>query len=116
VLIALIFGFSIFAKLQAPDKNIADGVYRNECCSDIIIKDGHISQRDKTFDFKLLNMKFGLTGYVSGRFTREGMQESDQETAITFLTEGGRRALSLPIDQHEYTFRIVGSAESSTAR
>lgn len=58
-------------------------------------------------------MKFGLTGYVNGRFTREGMRDSAEETAISFSGEGERRVLSLPVDGREQTFR---SAESSTAR
>ena len=64
---------------------------------------------DNSFDFKLLNMKFGLTGYVNAKFTSDGMKKSEEQTAITFYNDSGKRALSLPIDRHNYTFRLVRS-------
>jgi len=103
----LVSGFFIYTKITAPDKNSVSGIYRNECCSDIIIKDGYISQGKNAFDWRLLNMKFGLTGYVEARFTREGMQKSEEPTPITFLNEGGQRALSVRIDGRDYTFRLI---------
>ncbi len=113
IMIALVCGFFIYTRFNIPREGIADGVYRNGCCRDIAIKGEHISQGSKTLALKVLNMKFGLTGYVNGRFTSEGMQESDEATAISFFNEGGKRALTLPIDRRDYTFR---SAESSTER
>jgi hypothetical protein len=105
IMIAVACGFFIYTRVITPSKGVVDGVYRNGCCGDIAIKDGRISQGNKTFPLKIRNMKFGLTGYVNGRFANEGMRESDKETAITFFSEGGKRALSLPIDGRDYTFR-----------
>lgn len=113
ILIAVACGFFIYTRVTAPSKGIADGIYRNGCCGDIIIKDERISQGNATLPLKIRNMKFGLTGYVNGRFASEGMRESNEETAIIFFSEGGKRALSLPIDGRDYTFR---SAENSKAR
>jgi hypothetical protein len=45
----------------------------------------------------ILNMKFGLTGYVNAEFTNETMQEAKEPTAITLFSEDGMRALSLPL-------------------
>lgn len=113
ILVVVACGFFIYTRINAPSKGLVDGIYRNGCCRDIAIKDDHISQGNRTLPLKIRNMKFGLTGYVNGRFANEGMRESNEETAITFFSEGGKRALSLPIDGRDYTFR---SAESSKAR
>ena len=113
ILIALICGFFIYTKVTAPRKDVADGIYRNACCSDIAIKDGHISYGNKTLIFTIRDMKFGLTGYVNGQFSVEGMRQSSEATAISLFDEGGKRALSLPVDGHQYTFR---SDDSSKAR
>lgn len=113
IMIAVACGFFIYTRVTAPSKGAVDGIYRNGCCSDIAIKNDRISQGNKTLPLKIRNMKFGLTGYVNGRFANEGMLKSDEETAITFFSEGGKRALSLPIDGRDYTFR---SAENSKAR
>jgi hypothetical protein len=113
ILVAFACGFFIYTRFTAPSKHVADGIYRNGCCSDITITDEYISQGDKRLPLKIRNMKFGLTGFVNGRFANAGMRESDEETAITFFSEGGKRALSLPIDGRDYTFRSI---ESSKAR
>lgn len=105
ILIVLICGFFIYTKVTAPRNDVADGIYRNRCCSDIAIKDGRISYGNKTLVIKIRDMKFGLTGYVNGQFRVEGIRESNEATAISLFNEGGRRALSLPVDGHQYTFR-----------
>ena len=108
-LVTLACGFFIYTKTTAPSSNVVDGVYRNECCPDITIKDEHIAQGNGTLVLRTRNMKFGLTGYVNGRFTNDGVQSSDEVTAITFFNRNGKFALSLPIAGRNYTFtRIEG--------
>jgi hypothetical protein len=113
ILVAVACGFFVYTRFTAPNKGAADGIYHNGCCDDIVIRDEHISQGNKTLPLKIRNMKFGLTGYVNGRFANEGMRVSNEETAIIFFSEGGKRALTLPIDGRDYTFK---SAESSKTR
>ena len=105
--------FFIHTRFTAPNKGVVDGIYRNGCCGDIVIMKERISQGSKTLPLEIRNMKFGLTGYVNGRFTYEGMRVSNEKTAIIFFSEGGKRALTLPIDGRDYTFK---SAENSKAR
>lgn len=52
-------------------------------------------------------MKFGLTGYVKGRFNKTGIVPAEQETAISFTGDANSRALSLPVEGHDYTFRLI---------
>ncbi len=105
ILIALVCGFFIYTRVTAPGNDVADGIYRNGCCDDIAIKDGHISYGNKTLVLKIRNMKFGLTGYVNAQFSAESMRESNEATAISLFIEDGKRALSLPVDGRQYTFR-----------
>src|SRR6266481_7113907 len=102
ILIALVCGFFIYTRVTAPGNDVADGIYRNGCCGDIAIKDGHISYGNKTLVLKIRNMKFGLTGYVNGQFSAEGMRESNEATAISLFNEDGKHALSLPVDGRQY--------------
>jgi hypothetical protein len=112
ILIALICGFFIYTRSTVPSKNSVDGIYRNDCCSDIVIKGGRLSQGETALNMKLLNMKFGLTGYVDGQFTSQGIRASQEPTAITFTYEGGKRTLSLPIDRQDHMFRLVEGVEA----
>src|SRR4051812_18984652 len=68
--------FFLYTRSTAPNRDSVDGVYRNECCSDIIIRGGHVFYGSTALDMKLLNMKFGLTGYVDGQFTSQGIRAS----------------------------------------
>ena len=111
ILIFLMLGFLLYARLNTPSKDSVDGVYRNACCGDIIIRGGRISYGDTALDMKLRNMKFGLTGYVDGKFTSRGIRASKDPTSIIFSNQGTRRVLSLPIDQEEHRFQMTaGSA------
>ena len=112
ILITLACGFFLYSRLNAPNNNSVDGVYRNECCADIAIQGGLLSQGGTTIKMKLLNMKFGLTGYVDGEFTSQGIRASQEPTAISFSNEGGRRTLSLPIDRKDHTFRFMEGVEA----
>jgi hypothetical protein len=113
ILIALICGFFIYTRSMAPKKDAVDGVYRNGCCSDIVVQNGRVSYGSAALDMKLLNMKFGLTGYVDGQFTSQGIQAASEPTAITFADQGGKRTLSLPIDRQD---RIFERAEESGSK
>ena len=60
----LIFLFFIHSRANRPNKDEVNGIYRNKCCNDIIINGRQLSYGSITVNMKLLNMKFGLTGYV----------------------------------------------------
>jgi hypothetical protein len=109
ILITLACGFFVITKFSSPNKDSVGGIYRNGCCSDIVIKQDYLSYRGKSLNFELVNMKFGLTGYVNARFMSDGMQDSGEPTAITFSNKSGHFTLSLPVDRHEYTFRRIRS-------
>lgn len=109
ILLVALALFVLHAISRRPNKDSVDGVYKNECCSPITIRDGRLSYRSATVDMKLLNMKFGLTGYVDGQFTSQGVRASQEATAITFSDQQGRRALTLPIDRQEHTFQMTSS-------
>lgn len=105
IMVALVIGWLIYIKINAPRMDVANGIYRNGCCSDVIIKDGQISHGKKALALTILTMKHGYAEYyVNAKFTNEGMQEADDGTSIVFFSEGGKRAFSLPIGQSEYTF------------
>jgi hypothetical protein len=114
ILLAVIAWFFLYTSWNAPAKNSVDGVYRNECCSDIIIRDGRLFQGRSELNMKLLNMKFGLTGYVNAEFMNGGIRASKEETAISFDNEKGVRTLTLPIDRQERTFRLVGEVRKTS--
>jgi len=101
------------ARLYAPPKGIVDGIYRNTCCADIVIREPKISHGNDTFDIKISDMKFGLTGIVVGQFIADGIQKSDKDTWLSFSKEGENRVINLPIGNNEYSFRrIEGSTLS----
>jgi hypothetical protein len=60
-------------------------------------------------------MKFGITGYVNGRFTSIGIQTSKEPTAVLFSIEDGKRPLSLPIDGHDRVFQLAEAQKNSNA-
>jgi hypothetical protein len=112
ILVVAICIFFLYSKANAPRKDSVDGVYRSECCRDIIIRDGRVSYGTDVVDMKLLNMKFGLTGYVDGKFTSQGIRATKEPTEIDFSSQGQKRTLSLLIDQQDHTFQLIeGSAE-----
>ena len=99
--------------IPEPPKGIVDGIYRNTCCADIVIREPKISHGNDTFDIKISDMKFGLTGIVVGQFIADGIQKSDKDTWLSFSKEGENRVINLPIGNNEYSFRrIEGSTLS----
>jgi hypothetical protein len=102
-ILALIF--LVYTKSTAPSRHDFDGVYHNDCCGDVIINDGNVHRDGKTVSIKIRRMKFGITGYVNGRFTNTSVFKSDEETAISFYKDGARWELTLPIDRREYVFK-----------
>jgi hypothetical protein len=115
ILIAAAGGFFIFARSNAPNEDSVTGTYRNACCSEITVKNGSISYDGSSAALKLRRMKFGITGYVSGRFTSIGIQTSKEPTAVLFSIEDGKRALSLPIDGHDRVFQLAEAQKNSNA-
>lgn len=108
--------FYFYTRSNQPATGIVNGVYHNECCVNITIDNQHIYQNGKSSTIKLRNMKFGLTGYVGGQFTKDGLQDSNEETAIAFQKEGNRWVLSVPIDRHDHVFRSTEIKKAGTAR
>ena len=107
ILLLIVLGWVIYTEITRPNVDSVNGVYRNECCGDIILRDGHISYRGDSLTFHLANMKFGLTGFTNGRFTRNGITESDEETMLLFSGEGGHRSFFVPIEGRGYAFRLL---------
>jgi len=107
VLALLIFLFVINGMINAPDPSSVAGTYRNECCSDVVIVGIRLSYGNRTVWLDLRNMKFGMTGYVKGQFTKNTILESDEDAAITFSGTEKRRIISMPIDKRDYTFQLV---------
>ena len=96
LLLTLTLGFVYFTSYTAPDKNAVNGTYRNECCSDIVISGGRVTQGGQTLDFRLRTMKFGLTGYVYGSFGREQLKKSEELSPLNFETgKSGRRSFTV---------------------
>jgi len=93
-----------YLRLTAPEAGSVNGVYSNECCIDIVLREGTIIHGSKSGTFKLYNMKFGLTGYMNGKLTDSGIETDNEETAIAFGEVNGRRALAAPIDGKERVF------------
>lgn len=107
LLVIVVLSFLIYTKLSEPSKNSVDGTYKNSCCGDIVIRRGHLSYGNASLDMKLLKMKFGLIGYVAGRFTKSGVTPAEGKTAISFTEGAEKRALSLPIGGRDYTFQSI---------
>jgi hypothetical protein len=104
----LVSGFFIYTRITVSHlKAKLAGIYRNECCSDIIIKDGYISQGNRALNLELVTMKGGLSGAIDGRFAREGIQKSEEPAQIIVLNDEGQRALSVSIDGRDYIFRLA---------
>ena len=116
ILATLALSFFFYTSAHQPAIGKVNRVYHNDCCADISIDNLEIHQSRKSATFRLRNMKFGLTGYVRGQFTKDGLQESNAETAIAFQKEGDRWVLSLPIDRHDYIFRSVKFENAGNGR
>lgn len=114
ILIASACAFFVFTRLNSPNIDRVDGTYQNKCCSDIVIRHGQIHYGSSAINMKLMNMKFGLTGYVDGEFTSQGIRSSKEPTAVTFSNSGGKAILSLPIDRQDRTFQMAGGMKGET--
>jgi len=106
-LLGLVCSWMLYTYVTAPSQSSFNGTYRSPCCSDIVIRNGRISQGGTALQIRLLNMKFGLTGYVDGEFTSTGLRASSTETAITLSGERERRQITLPIGGRTFTFELV---------
>lgn len=106
-LLCCIIWFVISTRRNEVPTEAVNGVYRNQCCDNIIIRDGRLFYRGKSFAFRLFNMKYGLVGDINARFTGHDIQESAESTEIEFLNPGTQPSLSVRIDQNDDTFRLV---------
>ncbi len=107
ILISLISWFVIAKGSDIPSSQSTDGIYRNSCCNDIIIRNGSIYYGNKVALIKIENMKFGVTGYIDRVFNSTEMQKSNELTAISFSNVDGRKSLSLPIGGRDSTFKMT---------
>ena len=105
IIIILIIAFSIKAFINKPKKGIVDGVYSNECCSNIVIKEPNITYGNDKFNIRIAEMKYGLVGIVSGKFTPTGIEKSKEDAWISFSEEDGKRAIDVPIGDSFYSFK-----------
>ena len=102
--------FFVTTRSRAPDVKSVYGTYHNDCCRDIVISGSSISYGTSSAPFRLSDMKFGLTGYVKGRFTRVGVSPAGEETSISFSGDAEKRTMSLPIEGRDYTFQLASSS------
>jgi hypothetical protein len=101
--------FFVWTRLNQPKVQTVNGVYKNECCSDIILKNGRIYYGSQSLTFRLARMKYGITGYVKADFLPHSLRPAaDQNgTAISFFNHGADRLIVLPVGDKEYTFKRV---------
>jgi hypothetical protein len=111
VLLILLLGFVFHRKLTTwePVPEPVSGIYRNQCCSDIMLRDGRLTHGGKSVEFRVVTLKFGPTGSVDGRITPDDIQPSEEPTPIGFSYEEPHPSLSIRIDQRDYRFQLVRS-------
>jgi hypothetical protein len=96
--------FFVYAKITAPNANVVNGIYYNECCGDVILRDGKLLYKSTFYKYDLENMKFGLTAFVPGKFTEQGIESSPDETAFLFDSKDGKRGFKTIVRGREYSF------------
>jgi len=102
--------FFIYVKVTAPAQSAMNGTYYNSCCGDVVLRDGVLLYKGIRHEYDLENMKFGLTAYVQGDFTEQGIAPSSEPTPFIFFTKDGRYAFKAVIHGREYAFLQAGSA------
>lgn len=107
IMIVLLARYLIVTGHNAPDKKSVNGVYHNDCCSDVILKDGYLTYGASTVSVDLENMKFGLTGYVDGQFTRSGIEKSNEQSAIDFSEARTRHVIYMSVDGRTTSFETA---------
>ena len=96
-------GFA-YGKFNTPRPSIVNGTYYNECCGNIVLRDGEFSYKNASYNYDLVNMKFGLTAYLPGQLTGHGLEKSPDQSFLLFSDKDGKRSLDAEIDGKEYTF------------
>lgn len=91
--------------MNMPQKSILDGAYKNPFCSDIIIKEPNVIYGNDSFKIRITEMKYGLVGIVSGKFTPTGIEKSEEDTWISASKEDRKRVITLPIGATVYSFK-----------
>lgn len=102
--------FFVTTRSRVLDVKTVYRTYHNDCCRDIVISGSGISYGASSAPFRLSDMKFGLTGYVKGRFTKAGIFSAGEETSISFSGDAEKRTMSLPIGGRDYTFQLAPSS------
>jgi hypothetical protein len=96
--------FVVYVRATAPDQSVVNGTYFNECCGVVVLRDGKLFYKKAIYKYDLENMKFGLTAYVPGKFTEQGVVSSSDETALSFFANGGKRGFETMVSGREYSF------------
>jgi hypothetical protein len=96
--------FFVVARYRAPGKGAVNGIYYNACCGDVVMKDGVLSYRARSYGYDLENMKFGLTAYVQGRFTEKGIEPSTNQALFLFFSKDGKQGFETMVGRREYVF------------
>ena len=96
-LVTSFVGWYCYARSQVPDLATVNGIFSNDCCGEIVLRNGVIITNGDHVRFKLENMKFGLTAYTEKRLEVHGSEivstENKEENLLSFENDG--KALTL---------------------
>lgn len=96
-----------FTRKPTPSLEAVDGTYSNPCCEPIRLQHGELVVGKERMNFRLANMKFGLTAYTPQEIAVRGdhieTTPSDDGSAIPF-DEDRRGFTVLGSSQREYHF------------
>jgi hypothetical protein len=121
VLLAFLVAVGIwlfYKRSLAPDVSAVNGTYYNACCGDVVLRDGTLFYKKASYKYDLELLKFGLTAYVHGRFTTQGVESSTDGTVFLFVdNDSGRRGFSTSVGEpgfpdapgRDYSFAKVKS-------
>ena len=93
-----------YTRIAAPDQGAVNGVYFNQCCGDIALRDGSLSYKGASYKYNLTKMKFGLTAYVQGILPENDIEPSLDKTAFIFFSEKGKSNFKTTIRGRDYLF------------
>ena len=116
-LILAVTAFVIYKRAGAPKLDAVDGTYYNGCCGNIVLRDGSLFYKGGRYPYDLESMKFGLTAYVRGSFTEQGIRPSGGDASLIFFSSKGQCGFETAVRGFERSFARVssGNAKSSCA-
>jgi hypothetical protein len=104
VMFVAVTAFFLYTRLSKPSENVVNGIYENSCCEHIIMNNGEFKYGNDLSNYRLLNMKFGLTAFVPGFLDSKKLQRQPGETALIFSSQNGRSVFKTIIDGREKVF------------